>query len=321
MKEKIKHYTGRIRNKLLNGIRSWQNKNFIKTSGVIYWIALLFISWEITKDIGEIIAPKWLGYTLVMGGCLLAGSIIKLVGTWLLTLVVRVLTDKYYMDELIALVGMMIVVIGASSYFAIKVGKDLVVGIAIVIGILGFFYLKSLWSLVFGKRVTRYNLSIVCLGTILTIAGVAFLRSEGFEDTYIKTYLQMSKVRDELDNHEIRSFKRAIANGRYTVESTAYDIEQEELTSGTVNLKSYAQNKGMVGYIKKRYQGYDLDKVPMRGKIWYPKEAVNCPTLWMIHGNHDYKEESYLGYEYLGRFLASHGYVMISIDEIGRAHV
>ena len=72
---------------------------------------------------------------------------------------------------------------------------------------------------------------------------------------------------------------------------------------------------GTAGYIKEKYQGYGLNEVPIRGKIWYPKEAQNCPVLFMIHGNHNYVEESYLGYEYLGQYLASYGYVMVSVDQ------
>ena len=37
--------------------------------------------------------------------------------------------------------------------------------------------------------------------------------------------------------------------------------------------------------------------------------------LFIIHGNHEYPVKSYLGYEYLGEFLASWGYAMVSVDE------
>ena len=37
--------------------------------------------------------------------------------------------------------------------------------------------------------------------------------------------------------------------------------------------------------------------------------------LFIAHGNHEITTESYLGYDYLGRYLASHGYVMVSVDQ------
>ena len=37
--------------------------------------------------------------------------------------------------------------------------------------------------------------------------------------------------------------------------------------------------------------------------------------LFMAHGNHEITTESYLGYDYLGRYLASHGYVVVSVDQ------
>jgi predicted dienelactone hydrolase len=37
--------------------------------------------------------------------------------------------------------------------------------------------------------------------------------------------------------------------------------------------------------------------------------------LFLIHGNHNWITDSYLGYGYLGDYLASHGYVVVSVDE------
>ncbi|MDD5934705.1 MAG: chlorophyllase, partial [Clostridiales bacterium] len=41
----------------------------------------------------------------------------------------------------------------------------------------------------------------------------------------------------------------------------------------------------------------------------------NCPVLFIVHGNHDYTVDSYLGYDYLGEYLSSYGYVVISVNE------
>lgn len=62
------------------------------------------------------------------------------------------------------------------------------------------------------------------------------------------------------------------------------------------------------------YETYQKD-APIAGKIWFPKEAENCPVVFMAHGNHSITAESYRGYDYLGEYLASHGYVFVSVDE------
>ncbi|MBQ7581406.1 MAG: chlorophyllase, partial [Lachnospiraceae bacterium] len=60
---------------------------------------------------------------------------------------------------------------------------------------------------------------------------------------------------------------------------------------------------------------YELDAVPLSGKIWYPDAPGPSAVLFIIHGNHDVDAESYLGYDYLGEYLASNGYALVSVDE------
>ena len=60
---------------------------------------------------------------------------------------------------------------------------------------------------------------------------------------------------------------------------------------------------------------YDFAETPIKGEIYYPEGGSNCPTLIIVHGAHGAETPSYLGYEYLGRYLASNGYVVVSVDE------
>lgn len=61
---------------------------------------------------------------------------------------------------------------------------------------------------------------------------------------------------------------------------------------------------------------------PVQGAIRYPKATlpksgrVNArfPIILLLHGNHDPRDPSYLGYDYLARDLAEHGYVAVSVD-------
>lgn len=293
----------------------WRKENFTQSSKLIYWVALILVSIEVASRIGRIIRPQWLGYCIVVSVCLLLGVIIKYIIVWIMTLLAKVIFKENRLDELLSMLMIIGVIVSGISYFAFRIGRLPVVLIGIIIGCLLTLYLKSLWSLIIGKLWTRFNLGVVLAGSMLLGATFLFLNSKGFEDKYINIYRKLETGDYTLSKEEQESFKSATQGGMYTVLEAVYDIADAPLISGTVNLKSYAQNKGMAGYIKRKYQGYDLDQVPLRGIIWYPKEGNQCETLFIVHGNHDYKEESYLGYEYLGRYLASYGYVVVSIDE------
>lgn len=61
---------------------------------------------------------------------------------------------------------------------------------------------------------------------------------------------------------------------------------------------------------------------PIQGAIRYPMAALpksgrvndRFPIILLLHGNHDPRDPSYLGYDYLARDLAEHGYVAVSVD-------
>ncbi|MEG2773858.1 MAG: chlorophyllase, partial [Acetivibrio sp.] len=109
--------------------------------------------------------------------------------------------------------------------------------------------------------------------------------------------------------------------GSYTVESLQYSPEYKEdregeIPSDTVDLSFFTvEEKGLDQRYRKIFQTFDLKTAPIAGKIWYPKEKFNCPVLFIAHGNHSILSASYLGYDYLGEYLASNGYVVVSVDE------
>ncbi|HSK22414.1 MAG TPA: hypothetical protein VK906_04525 [Egicoccus sp.] len=56
-------------------------------------------------------------------------------------------------------------------------------------------------------------------------------------------------------------------------------------------------------------------RLPIDGTVWYPAEVTAAPLVLMVHGNHALNQASDPGYAYLGRHLASHGYVAVSVDQ------
>ncbi|MBN2593949.1 MAG: hypothetical protein JXA81_10615 [Sedimentisphaerales bacterium] len=64
-----------------------------------------------------------------------------------------------------------------------------------------------------------------------------------------------------------------------------------------------------------RYWGFDFDSLPLNGRVWFPDGDGPFPLILIVHGNHNMKDFSDPGYEYLGKLLASRGFIAVSVDE------
>lgn len=67
------------------------------------------------------------------------------------------------------------------------------------------------------------------------------------------------------------------------------------------------------------YWGFSPDSFPINGRVWYPAGRGNVgsgphPLVLVVHGNHNMREFSDPGYDWLGELLASRGYVLASVD-------
>lgn len=60
--------------------------------------------------------------------------------------------------------------------------------------------------------------------------------------------------------------------------------------------------------------GYDASELPLNAMVWAPAEEGDYPLVLIVHGNTTVGN-SELGFTYLGEHLASHGYVVASLDE------
>lgn len=62
------------------------------------------------------------------------------------------------------------------------------------------------------------------------------------------------------------------------------------------------------------YWGFDPTKLPLNGRVWYPNGPGPYPLVVVVHGNHPMWENSDFGFAWLGEHLASHGFIVVSID-------
>ena len=72
---------------------------------------------------------------------------------------------------------------------------------------------------------------------------------------------------------------------------------------------------GWKRWSRKKYWGFDVDKLPLNARVWYPDGPGPFPLALIVHGNHNMADFSDQGYAYLGELLASRGIILVSIDE------
>ena len=72
---------------------------------------------------------------------------------------------------------------------------------------------------------------------------------------------------------------------------------------------------GVVGWARTRYWGFDVHSLPLQARVSYPEGKGPFPLVLIVHGNHMAEEYSEAGYDYLGRLLASRGYIVASVDQ------
>jgi len=114
--------------------------------------------------------------------------------------------------------------------------------------------------------------------------------------------------------------------GSYPVATLTYgsgsDRRRPEFSAGVtlltdpVDARAFLEgNEGWRMGLRTWYWGFDLDALPLNGRVWYPETGGPFPLVLIVHGNHNMEEYSDPGYEYLGELLASRGYIVVSIDE------
>lgn len=310
LSEKVKIF---FRQKILHFVH-FAECNWKDTGKLLYWVTLLLCSFSTGLMSGTFMRPAWAGVLLVS----ILTFFVLIPFLWLLKKIVR-LALRNGITELLSWILLCLL--------CVSLLEEEYVALAICLSLAAALFLKSLWGIIHNKVRTKAIFITTTLTGLFTAAVAVLLFSDGFEDTYIEKYLELAYAddmtkqdtltkRDTLTKQEEAEFQTALENGPYTVSTVTYGTTgEEDLASDTVDISGFASNEGIIGFLKEKYQGYSLKETPLAGIIWYPEEIDNCPTLFIIHGNHNWITDSYLGYEYLGTYLASHGYVVVSVDE------
>lgn len=164
------------------------------------------------------------------------------------------------------------------------------------------------------KNIWAYICTFVCAAYISSIMYIVI--ADNFLKSFIPQYFELYKTEKVLTQNEKDDFEKYFSKGALTVKTVDYaPFVENGIATSSINLFDFAGRSGKYKKKQEKKFGFDLDKAPVAGRIWYPEEKENCPALFIVHGNHDFTVPSHLGYEYLGTYLASNGYVVVSIDE------
>jgi len=132
------------------------------------------------------------------------------------------------------------------------------------------------------------------------------------------------QTQDE-DQYRVRAKVRP---GPYRIAKYAYGSGTEQhdpayaapdWTSRSIDLMSLLPREDEAKmHRRNQFLGYSLRDFPLNAQVWEPQNRTSpAPLVAIVHGDHFMQTSSEKGYDYLGRYLASLGYMVISIDANG----
>lgn len=218
-----------------------------------------------------------------------------------------------------------------------RIATGMVVGACIFIGLVFPFvgmifglvaaFLGATFASILIGRYSQAALSkkivtaVLCVATLAaTIAIVLLLAVDGTN----KDVLQLEQTGSPAP--PALSAPNPALPGSYAVKALMYgsgtDIRRPEYAK-SVAIKTAAVDaslffkdfKGWKANLRRYYWGFGMNKLPLNARVWYPDGAGPFPLALIVHGNHEMADFSDPGYEYLGRLLASRGFILASIDE------
>jgi len=153
------------------------------------------------------------------------------------------------------------------------------------------------------KNFKRAFLSLLILG----VFSFYFFSSEQIDISH-----EIDSFNNEEGNLDFNFYSYSVGEDRHREEYKEPDIISYTIDASEVMEEDFNQSKLKW---RKNYWGFDKDEIPVNGRLWVPEKEGKYPIISIIHGNHSMQEYSDDGYNYLGEYLSSHGYVFNSVDQ------
>ncbi|WP_044639920.1 alpha/beta hydrolase [Risungbinella massiliensis] len=254
-------------------------------------------------------------------GDFLTGALIFLLGIFLATGVIagvlhiaKKMPTRYIWVTLTSVCLLIISFIGPLSLTAIVV-VSIIIAVSVLGALLYRFFVGKYQKVKLFSKVIAILLAMIVLIFIGT--GMYWLLDEGHADPMKPYWLKMMKAADRYQTN----LENPTVQGSYPVHTLSYGStnsyrkefnQRGSLLTKPVNGSAFIENWSS---IRTDTFGFGPDKMPLNGLVWYPEGKGPFPLIVAVHGNHIATDYSDPGYEYLGKLLASRGYIFVSIDQ------
>jgi len=181
----------------------------------------------------------------------------------------------------------------------------------IAIGLLFISFGNMIYHMLFKKEAKLWIKLISHLLFIISIVSVVVLFvwtgvPTQVEDYAFKTYKTNLSIKETQALYKV--VEGVYGNEDYLEKYPMVNQEISDTTGISYFLNSWNKTR-------ENYLGFNVYNVPLNAHYYMPESPGNYPVLVLVHGNHEMSHDSEIGYGYLGRYLASRGYVVVSVDE------
>ncbi|HZX10650.1 MAG TPA: hypothetical protein VFG01_06855 [Acidobacteriota bacterium] len=303
---------------------SWISRNWEKVKPspeVRKWAAaaLMVLIFIVAVANGIFVRPGLPGLLSPLSGALfylIAAAVMVL----LISLFIKIL---FVIPRFITLTGMAALAVFVYYMAEFPLNQSLLKGI--VLG-LGWALMGGALAQIFKKKFSRNSLmkKIFVIAALILTVGLNiyilfWLSNPGSRDHLVEAKAIVSQV-ETLDMPDPSS------PGSYDVKYMTYGSgtdkkrpefgEDVDIKTESVDASGFVKgSKGLMMKFRHWFWGFDFEKFPRNGRVWYPSGMGPFPLVLCVHGNHNMADYSDPGYAYLGEHLASRGFIFVSVDE------
>jgi len=169
-----------------------------------------------------------------------------------------------------------------------------------------------------GKRVIRTAILLILLSAGV-IGLLLWILQPATSNDWSQSPLIVKK------NSDLPTNPTELDKGLYSIKKWSYGSghrHREEYgagadwTTATIDGSPFLSSpKGRLSALREPYWGFDRTQLPLNATVWVPEGEGPFPVVAIVHGDYSMRLPSDTGYAYLGRLLASRGYLTLSIDE------
>lgn len=278
--------------KVQNKINIFFQKHFGRVPGfklIILALAAMLISSEFYYYISDLGINVFLAFVVTTAVAFLLLFLIYIILRHILVVFRRIKTKN--LAIYLIFIAVLYKIYDEALYTIELDKKNIYLGLFIFL-IIAVMFAKSLIS--FSKNKKKSALIFLIPSAVVIAATVYFLFMPGFDNKVI---------------HDLDVDKNKIATRR-----EKYEVAVVDYQGGDCNLTKYASYSGTKKKIRDYYFKRGLNEAKITGRAYLPKGKDNAQVLFIAHGNHRFTTENYLGYDYLGEYLAKRGFAVISVD-------